>query len=210
MFLGLRFEEDMAAPAAKAKSRKKLILGIIAIAVIVIAVTPIALAGSYNVPVAIARFNETTGTSSAGGLNVTIQIVTAWEYFFSIRTQGMIRTSDSSPSSTSSNGGTTNITISMKLTNPSNQTIDLGQTNISGGIGGRTHTIYLSVDQGVRVNGNYKLDITFTANVVLLGGLVEAPFSTPLHSNFVISGQYPSKVPVVPLISTPAAKLASG
>lgn len=176
----------MAAPAAKAKSKKKLILGIIAIAVIVIAVTPIALAGSFNVPVAIARFNETTGTSGAGSLNVTIQIVTAWEYFFSIRTQGMVRTSNNG---TSSNGGTTNITISMKLTNPSNQTIDLGQTNISGGIGGRTHTIYLSVDQGVRVNGNYKLDLTFTANVVLLGGLVEAPFSTTLHSNFVISGQ---------------------
>ena len=174
----------MAAP--KAKSRRKLILGIIAIAIIVIAVTPIALAQALNVPLAVARFNETTGTNNAGSLNVTIQIVTAWEYFFSIRTQGTVRTTDSSASS---NGGTTNITLSMMLTNPSNQTIDLGKTNISGGIGGRTHTIYLSVDQGVRVNGNYKLDITFTANVVLLGGLVEAPFSTTLHSNFVISGQ---------------------
>jgi hypothetical protein len=174
----------MTAPAAKAKSKKKLILGIIAIAVIVIAVTPIALAGSFNVPVAIARFDETTGSTTTGNLNVTIQIVTAWEYFFSIRTQGMVRTSSSNASS---NGGTTNITISMKLTNPSNQTIDLGQTNISGGIGGRSHTIYLSVDQGVHVNGNYRLDVTFTANVVLLGGLVEAPFSTTLHSNFVIS-----------------------
>src|SRR3989442_13249765 len=120
MFLGLRFEEDMAAPAAKAKSRKKLILGIIAIAVIVIAVTPIALAGSYNVPVAIARFNETTSTSSAGGLNATIQIVTASEYFFSIRTQGMMRNSHSKPSSTSSNGGTTKSTLSIKLSHTSN------------------------------------------------------------------------------------------
>ena len=178
----------MAAPA-KAKSRKKLILGIIAIAVIVVAVTPIALAGAFNVPVAIARFNETTGNSNAGNINVTIQIVTAWEYFFSIRSQSMVRTSDSSAGSTSSNGGTTNITLSMKLYTPSNQTIDLGQTNISGGIGGRTHTIYLSVDQGVRVNGNYRLDVTFTANVVLLGGLVESPFSTTIHGNFVISGQ---------------------
>jgi hypothetical protein len=175
----------MAAPA-KAKSRRKLILAIVAIAIIVIAVTPIALAGAFNVPVAIARFNETTGTSGAGSLNVTIQIVTAWEYFFSIRTQGMVRTSSNN---TSSNGGTTNITISMKLTNPSNQTIDLGQTNISGGIGGRTHTIYLSVDQGVRVNGNYRLDVTFTAHVVLFGGVVELPFSTTLTSTFVISGQ---------------------
>src|SRR5207245_10369508 len=107
MFLGLRFEEDMAAPAAKAKSRKKLILGIIAIAVIVIAVTPIALAGSYNVPVAIARLNETTGTSSAGGLNVTLQIVTAWGVFFIISSQGMRRTAVSRPSRTPSNGDTT-------------------------------------------------------------------------------------------------------
>src|SRR5881397_119324 len=171
----------MAAP--KAKSRRKLILGILAIAIIVIAVTPIALAQALNVPLAVARFNETTGTSGTGSLNVTIQIVTAWEYFFSIRTQGMVRTTDSSASSTSSNGGTTNITMSMMLTNPSNQTIDLGKTNISGGIGGRTHTIYLTVDQGVRVNGNYKLDVTFTANVVLLGGLVEAPFSSTLDGN---------------------------
>lgn len=178
----------MATPA-KAKSRRKLILGIVAIAVIVVAVTPIAYARAFNLPVAIARFNETTGNSSAGSLNVTIQIVTAWEYFFSIRSQGMVRTSDSSAGSTSSNSGTTNITISMKLYTPSNQTIDLGHTNISGGIGGRTHTIYLSVDQGVRVNGNYRLDVTFTANVVLLGGLVESPFSATLTSNFVISGQ---------------------
>ena len=188
MFLGRGFEEDMAAP--KTRSRRKLILGIIAIAIIIIAVTPIAVAQAFNVPLAVARFNETTGTNSADpNLDVTIQIITAWEYFFSIRTQGMMRTSDSSPSSTSSNGGTTNITISMKLTNPSNQTIDLGQTNISGGIGGRTHTIYLSVDQGVRVNGNYRLDVTFTANVVLFGGVVEAQFSKTLQSNFVISGQ---------------------
>jgi hypothetical protein len=175
------------AATAKAKSKRKLILAIVVIAVIVVvAVTPIAYAGAFNVPVAIARFNETTGSNTAGSLNITVQIVTAWEYFFSIRTQGMVRTTDNN---TSTNGGTTNITISMTLTNPSNQTINLGQTSISGGIGGRTHTIYLSVDQGVRVNGNYKLDVTFTANVVLLGGLVEAPFSTTLQSTFVISGQ---------------------
>ena len=176
----------MAAPASKGKSRRKLVLAVVAILVIVIAMTPIALARAFNVPLAVARFNETTGISSAGSLNVTIQIITAWEYFFSVRTQGMVRTSGSG---TSSNGGTTNITMSMMLTNPSNQTIDLGKTNISGGIGGRTHTIYLSVDQGVRVNGNYRLDVRFTANVVLFGGVVELPFSTTLHTSFVISGQ---------------------
>ena len=97
----------------------------------------------------------------------------------------MVRTSDST---VSSSGGTTNITLTMTLTNPSNQTIDLGQTNISGGIGTRTHSIYLSIDQGVRANGTYRLDVMFTANVVLFGGVVELPFSTTLHSNFVLSG----------------------
>src|SRR5881296_129257 len=175
----------MANAAPKATSRKKLILAIIAIAIIAVVITPIALAGSYRVPLEIMSFDDTTGSTSTSSLRLTSQVVTAWEYYFSIRTQGMVRTSDSS---VSSNGGTTNITLTMTLTNPSNQTIDLGRTDISGGIGGRTHTIYLSVDQGVRVNGNYKLDITFTANVVLFGGVVEAQFSKTLQSNFVLSG----------------------
>src|SRR2546429_7306849 len=98
-------------------------------------------------------FNDTTGTTTTSNITLTSQVVTAWEYYFSIRTQGMVRTSDSS---VSSNGGTTNITLTMTLTNPSNQTIDLGRTDISGGIGGRTHTIYLSIDQGVRANGSSK------------------------------------------------------
>ncbi|OLE91120.1 MAG: hypothetical protein AUF79_06310 [Crenarchaeota archaeon 13_1_20CM_2_51_8] len=180
------FEEDMAAPAPKAKSRKKIILAIIAVAIIAVVITPIALAGSYRVPIEIMSFDDTTGTTTTSpSLRLTSQVVTAWEYYFSIRTQGMVRTSDST---VSSSGGTTNITLTMTLTNPSNQTIDLGQTNISGGIGTRTHTISLSIDQGVHANGSYKFDVKFTANVVLFGGVVELPFSTTLHSNFVISG----------------------
>ena len=186
MLLGRGFEEDMTAPAPKAKSKRKLILAILAIAIIAVVITPIALAGSYRVPLEIMSFDDTTGTTTTSpSLRLTSQVVTAWEYYFSIRTQGIVRTSDSS---VSSNGGTTNITLTMTLTNPSNQTIDLGRTNISGGIGARTHTIYLSIDQGVRANGAYRLDVMFTANVVLFGGVVELPFSTTLHSNFVLSG----------------------
>jgi hypothetical protein len=186
MLLGRGSEEDMAAPAPKGKSRRRLMLAIIAIAVILVAVTPISLAGAFNVPLAIATFNETTGSTTTGSFITTAKVVTAWEYYFSIRTQGMVRTSSSN---SSSNGGTTNITITLTLTNPLNQTIDLGRTSINGGIGGRTHTIYLSIDQGLRVNGNYRLDLTFTANVVLLGGLVEAPFSATVHSYFMVSSQ---------------------
>src|SRR2546427_13255302 len=150
----------MAAAAPKAKSRKKLILAVIAIAIIAVLDTHIALAGRYNVPLEIMRFDDTTATPSTSSLRITSQVVTAWEYYFSISTQGMVRTSDSS---VSSNGGTTKITLTMTLTNPSNQTIDLGHTNISGGIGSRTHTIYLSVDQGVRANGSCRLDPLFSA-----------------------------------------------
>ncbi len=186
MLLGRGFEEDMAAPAPKTKSKRKLILAIIAIVIIAVVITPIALAGSYRVPLEIMSFDDTTGTTTTSpSLRLTSQVVTSWEYYFSIRTQGIVRTSDSS---VSSNGGTTNITLTMTLTNPSNQTIDLGRTNISGGIGARTHTIYLSIDQGVRANGAYRLDVMFTANVVLFGGVVELPFSTTLHSDFVLSG----------------------
>jgi hypothetical protein len=170
---------------SKPKSRKKLILAIIAIAVILVVLTPVALAGNYRVPLEVIHFNETTGTTTYSTLNVTAQVITAWEYYFSVRTQGTVRTSDSS---VSSNGGKTNITLTMTLTNPSNHTIDLGHTNISGGIGSRTHTIYLSIDQGVRVNGSYKLTLVFTANVALFGGAVELPFSVTLYTNFVLSG----------------------
>jgi hypothetical protein len=176
----------MAAPASKAKSKRRIILAIIAIAIVGVVLTPVALAGRFSVPVEIMSFNETTGLTTFNSIGGTTQIVTAWEYYFSIRTQGTVRTSDSS---VSSNGGTTNITLTMTLTNPSNQTIDLGRTAITGGIGTRTHTIYLSIDQGVRVNGTYKLDMIFTANVVLIGGLVEAPFIATFHTNFAISGQ---------------------
>ena len=171
---------------SKARSRKKVILAIVVIAIVAVVVTPIALAGRFNVPVAIMSFGSTTGYTTTTNPTGTNEVVTAWEYYFSIRSQGTVRTSDSS---VSSNGGTTNITITMTLTNPSNQTIDLGRTTINGGIGTRTHTIYLSIDQGVRVNGSYRLDMIFTANVVLFGGVLEAPFSANYHISFVVSGQ---------------------
>jgi len=172
--------------SSKAKSRRKLILAIVAIAIIGVALTPVALARAFSVPLAVATFNETTGLTATGSFITSTRVVTAREYYFSIRTQGMVRTSDSS---VSSNGGSTNITLTMTLTNPSNTTIDLGRTSINGAIGGRTHTIYLSIDQGLRANGSYRLDLTFTANVVLFGGVIEAPFSATVQSNFVVSGQ---------------------
>ena len=158
----------MSAPPSKKKSRK----GLIALAVIVIAgivlVIPPALAGGLMVPVSKVVFNETTGSLSATQATANVSLITAYEYYFSVRSGGMFRTSDTN---VNSNGNTT-IKIDLKLTNPSGATVDLGNTNVNGGIGTRTHTIYLSIDQGVRVSGSYTLNIDITASVTV-GGILE-------------------------------------
>lgn len=168
---------------SKRRPTRKILLGIIAIIVIVILLVPVALAGGVNVPVSKLTFNETTGSLAYSNVQLTTSIVTAYEYYFSIRAGGMVRTSDSS--NVSSSRGTTNITISMILTNPSNQALDLGKTTITGGIGTRSHTVYLSIDQGVKVSGRYKLDVTITANVSLLG-VLEGTLTQTFQMNWQI------------------------
>jgi hypothetical protein len=173
----------MSAPPAKKKSRKGLVaLVVIAIAAIVLVIPP-ALAGGLMVPLSKVVFNETTGSLSATQATANVSLITAYEYYLSVRSGGMFRTSDTSVSN--SNGNTT-ITIDLKLTNPSGQTTDLGNTNINGGIGTRTHTIYLSVDQGVRVSGSYTLNIVITASVTV-GGILHANLSTAVSTSFTIS-----------------------
>jgi len=173
----------VAAPAPKKKSRKGLIaLPVIVIAAIVLAVPP-ALAGGLMVPVSKIVFKETTGSLSATQATANVSLVTAYEYYFSIRSSGMFRTSDTN---VNSNGNTT-IRIDLKLTNPSGLTTDLGNTNISGGIGTRTHTIYLSVDQGVTVSGSYTLSIDITASVTVGGILEVSLLPVDLTATFTVS-----------------------
>ncbi len=173
----------MSAPPAKKKSRKGLVaLVVIAIAAIVL-VFPPALAGGLMVPLSKIVFKETTGSLSATQATANVSLVTAYEYYFSIRSSGMFRTSDTN---VNSNGNTT-IKIDLKLTNPSGLTTDLGNTNVNGGIGTRTHTIYLSVDQGVRVSGSYTLSIDITASVTV-GGILEVNLSPiVLTTTFTVS-----------------------
>jgi len=174
----------MTSPPSPSKPRSKKILPLAIIAVIVIAIllVPVALAGGFTVPVSKVTFNETTGSFTHTDAQVSVSTVTVYEYYLSIRSRGTVQTTDTD---VSSSGGSSNITISLRLTNPSNQTIDLGHTNINGGIGTRSHTLYLSIDQGVKAPGIYKLDTTITANLTVLG--VTASFSTIIHSNWTIS-----------------------
>jgi hypothetical protein len=158
----------------------------VAVVVIAIVAVPVALAGGWSVPLAKVTYNETTGSLSHSNLQASVSVITAIEYYFSIRAGGMVRSSDSS--NVSSSRALTNITISMKLITPSNQTIDLGKTNISGGVGTRSHTVYLSIDQGVRASGNYKLDIVVTATIKLLNIVtVQSGLEDDFETTFTIS-----------------------
>src|SRR5713101_4491265 len=168
-------------PAAKPKSKKILPLAIIAVIIIAILLVPVALAGGFTVPVSKLTFNETTGSFSYTTVQASVSTVTVYEYYLSIRSRGTVQTTDTD---VSSSRGSSIITISLMLTNPYNQTIDLGHTNINGGLGTRSHTIYLSIDQGVKAPGTYKLDIIITANLSVLG--ITASASATLLSSWTI------------------------
>src|SRR3989475_12936967 len=174
----------MSAPQARKKSRQGLLALLLIVIAAIVLVIPPALAGGLMVPVSKVVFGETTGSLSATQAAANVSLVTAYEYYFSIRTGGMLRTSDTS---VSSSNGNTSITMDLKLTNPSRQTVDLGNTNISGGLGTRTHTIYLSIDQGVRVLGSYVLNVGIIARVSLLGILQANVYSRTVVATFTVS-----------------------
>src|SRR6059036_1490521 len=174
----------MSAQQAPARSRKKLFIALAVLAVVAVAlVAPAVVYGGFTVPVTAVKFRETTGSLFASSANATVTVVTVYEYMFSSRTSGMVRTENSN---VSSSRGTTNITMSLKLTNPSGQTLDLGNVNIIGGLGARDHTITLGASEGVRVPGSYRLDVVITANVSPVGGL-EVNLTTAVSVTFSVS-----------------------
>ena len=173
----------MSAPAAKKNRNGLLVLLVIIIAAVVLVIPP-ALAGGLMVPVSKVVFGETTGSLSTTQATANVSLVTAYEYYFSVRSGGMVRTSDTS---VSSSNGNTSVTMDLKLTNPSSQTVDLGNTTLSGGLGTRTHTIYLSIDQGVRVSGSYVLNIDITAHVSVLGILGATVYLKTVVATFTVT-----------------------
>lgn len=146
---------------------KRAILGIIIIVVIaaaVVLVTPIALAGNVNVKVSKITFTENTDNHGPafGNSSNSTSTVTAYEYYFSIRPAGVIKTTDNKVNSTA---GTLNASIAWFLYSPSNVSISHGNFTWSGGFGNRTHTFTFSIDQGLRDSGTYKLILTEEAQV---------------------------------------------
>jgi len=176
---------------------KRNMLAIIVIVVIVAAailLTPVALAGAVTVPVSQIAFSENTGSGSVklgGGCynpdmvvlcNSTTSSMTVYQYYFLTRPGGLIRSTDTKINSTA---GSTNVTISMILTTPS-QTVNLGNMTITGGVGNRTHTVYLGIDQGVRASGTYKLTVTVDASVLLAGSSKVAKSAAGFETTFKV------------------------
>src|SRR5215467_3222001 len=128
----------MPTPQTSKRSKRKLFVGLGVLAVVIgVIVAPAIVYGSFTVPVTKVKFRETTGSLFTGTAIANVSVVTVWEYLFTVRTAGMVQTQDSN---VSSSRGTTNITMSFKLTNPSGQQLDLGSVKITGGIGARDHT----------------------------------------------------------------------
>ena len=173
-----------ASPAKKSPKKAIVILAVVIIAAAILGIPPV-LAGGFMVPVSKVGFGETTGSLAANGsASANVSFVTAYEYYFLVRSRGMVQTTDSSVSSSS---GTVELMMDMKLTNPASVTTDLGNTTITGGIGTRNHTVYLSVDQGVRVSGTYTLNIYMSARVSI-GGVLELNVnSITVTSTFTVS-----------------------
>mgnify|MGYP001610723592 CR=1 FL=1 len=177
----------MSTPTPPKKSNKKLGIALLLVAVSVgVLLMPVLVYGGFTVPVRRITFGETTGsltpTSATAQVNVEMQNV--YEYMFVTRTSARVRTSESNMQPAQ---GTTNITIRLQLTTPSNQTIDLGNVNISGSIGTRNHTLYLGVDEGVRVPGSYHLDIIITATVTPIAGIQLPPLTVTVTATFTVS-----------------------
>ena len=159
---------------------KRNILAIVVVVVIVAAailLIPVALAGAVTVPVSQISFSENTSSGSVhlgGGCynpdmvvlcNSTTSSITVYQYYFSTRPGGVLRSTDTKINSTA---GSTNVTITMLLTTPT-QIVNLGNMTISGGVGNRTHTVYLSIDQNLRASGTYKLTVTVDTSSLLAG-----------------------------------------
>jgi hypothetical protein len=170
--------------AAIPKHRRRIIIGILVLIVAVVLLIPPLVAGGFTVRVSTVAFKSITGSL---GYSVPISsnsIMTAYQYYLTIRGGGVVRTDEGN---TSTSRGTANVTMSLMLMNPSNQTFDLGSYHFSGGIGTRSHTVYLSFEQGLRSPGTYVLTVTLTADVAPAGGPLQLGLSTNFTLHWTVS-----------------------
>ena len=136
------------------------------------------------VRVSTVTFKTITGSLGYSAPFASNRVITAYEYYLTFRSKGVVSTDESN---VSTSRGSANVTMKLVLMNPSNQTFDLGTLHFVGGIGTRNHTVYLSFDQGLRAPGVYVLTMTLTADVEPVGGLLQTGLSTYFTLGWTVS-----------------------
>lgn len=145
---------------------------IVVVAVGLVLVVPVALAGGINQKVTkitlTEYINSTANPTAKLSANITSSTTTptAYEYYFLMRNGGTVSTTNNQVNSTA---GNTNATLSWSLTNPSGKIVNTGNYTFSSGLGNRTHTIIFSRDQGVQNSGTYSLNILISGKAVATG-----------------------------------------
>ncbi len=147
--------------------------------------TPVAIAGNVTVPLTKVTFNETTGSLKFDHPLNTTSTVTAYEYYYITRPGGWFRTSENK---VNASAGQANINITLVFSTPSGGRSLQMQTLNGVALGNRTHTIYLSVDQGQSVSGIYRLTVTIDAQVKIAGA---STFTTQTPKGFDLVWKVP-------------------
>jgi len=134
--------------------------------------TPAVYYGSFTLHVARIMLDETTSTGQTtvtiSGPTAIVEARSVYDYTYSIETGGIFRTTVI-PTASRTILGSAVITIKVSIAVPSLQTVS-STTTINGGIGTRSHTIYLGPNEGVRASGLYIATVTITAFVNPLNG----------------------------------------
>ena len=159
-------------------------IGIVVAVVVLVLLIPPLLAGSFTVRVSTITFKTITGSLSYSVPVSSNGVITAYEYYLTFRSHGVVQTDESNTSTTR---GTANVTMRLMLMNPSNQTFDLGSYHFTGGIGTRNHTVYLSFDQGLRAPGDYVLTMTLTGDVAPAGGVLQLGLTASFTLHWMVS-----------------------
>jgi hypothetical protein len=160
-------------PKPPHKLNRKALIALLIVAVpSTILLTPAVYYGSFTLRVARIMLDETTATGQTiitiSGITANVDARSVYDYTYSIETGGIFRTTVI-PTASPSILGNAVITIKVSIAVPSLQTVS-STTTINGGIGTRSHTIYLGPNEGVRASGLYIATVTITALVNPLNG----------------------------------------
>jgi len=166
-------------PKTPRKYNKKAIIALLIIAISsTLLLAPALYYGNFTLQIAKLVFAETTAVGEpnpfTSGAIIRVEPRSVYDYTFSIETAGIFRTNDTSVSTAQ---GTASITIKISITTPSAQKTVFG-SSITGGVGVRSHTIYLGPSEGVRAPGLYTAIATITSTVTPTNGPAQSGSAT--------------------------------